>query len=166
MRCKRLAFLSLKSIFWGVIRGSRGKTKRRNPFHIKGLRRFSNHSAGIGIYPFLRWKSQYTPAVKREHLRFILKGFLPFLITGWIGGSELGYTKEFLGAACYFAGFSSIFFRRYIRVLLRDLSKMPNYSCSEYQLQLFHNINQGYIKFILLTSYFFLTGTLILLYLP
>ena len=89
--------------------------------------------AGIGIYPFLRWKSQYTPAVKREHLRFILKGFLPFLITGWIGGSELGYTKEFLGAACYFAGFSSIFFRRYIRVLLRDLSKMPNYSCSEYQ---------------------------------
>ena len=122
--------------------------------------------AGIGIYPFLRWKSQYTPAVKREHLRFILKGFLPFLITGWIGGSELGYTKEFLGATCYFAGFSSIFFRRYIRVLLRDLSKMPNYSCSEYQLQLFHNINQGYIKFILLTSYFFLTGTLLLLYLP
>ena len=79
---------------------------------------------------------------------------------------KLVYTKEFLGAACYFAGFSSIFFRRYIRVLLRDLSKMPNYSCSEYQLQLFHNINQGYIKFILLTSYFFLTGTLILLYLP
>ena len=47
MRCKRLAFLSLKSIFLGVIRGSRGKTKRRNPFHIKGLRRFSNHSAGM-----------------------------------------------------------------------------------------------------------------------
>ena len=66
--------------------------------------------AGFGIYPFLRWKSQYTAAVKREHLRFILKGLLPFLITAWIGGSEIGYTKEFLGAACYSAGFSSVFF--------------------------------------------------------
>ena len=36
-----------KIIFRGGIRGARGKAKCRKPFYLKGLRHFSNHSAGM-----------------------------------------------------------------------------------------------------------------------
>ena len=116
------------------------------------------------IFPYVKWGSLCTPAVKRAH-RQMLYGFLSGLFAAWIGMLELGYTKEFLAIALYLWGYSCILFRQYALIFLQDLPKMPKYPCSKYHLQHVRNVKEQKFIFVLFTAYFFLTGTLILLYL-
>ena len=121
----------------------------------------------VGAFcPYLKWRKLYTPAVKHKHLTLMLCGVIPFLITAWAGVSNVGYTKEFLSASLYFSGFSSILLRQYALTFLQDLSNMPKYPYSEYQIQCLKTIKKRRLSFVIIALYLFFTGTLILLYLP
>jgi hypothetical protein len=121
--------------------------------------------AVIGIFQYIKWSSLCTSAVKQAYRR-MLCGILSGFIAAWFGMSGVGFTKEFLAVAFYFWGCSCILFRQYALIFLRDLSKMPKYPYSKYHLQHVRNAKEQRVLFSLFTGYFFLTGTLILLYLP
>ena len=122
----------------------------------------------LGLLAWTYWKMRliWTPAVKHSALRLLCLGIIPFFVIGWFAVLGTEYIKELMAIALYFAGASIILLRKYAITFLRDLPMMSEYPHPKSQLQLVHDIKERPLFYIILAGHFFLTGTLVLLYLP
>lgn len=121
---------------------------------------------GSVVWSCWKMRSVWTLSVKYAVLRLIFLGILPFFTIGWFSMLGTRYSKELMAIALYFAGVSVILLHKHASIFLRELPLMQEYPHPKYHLRLLYEIKNQRLFYILLTVYFFLMGTLILLYLP